>query len=124
MKGPDIVVTSPEYCWCGTATQQGESKIVAVLIGKNLPERDSSRKSVEETLQECEKLDIRLLFFEKATHKWETVSPGKIGKEPYLVNQALSFNYGHYIRPCESEDEQSNYLATIGLAIDGEFVGC
>lgn len=124
MKTPDIVVTSPEYCWCGTSIKQDEPKIVAVLIGKNLPGGDSSRKSVEEILQECKKLDIRLLFFERATHKWETVRPEKIGQEPYVVNQALSFNYCHYIRPCESEDEQSNYLATIGLVIDGEFVGC
>ncbi len=127
----DITVTSPNHRWLGTSLERQHPPLLAVLVGKNtvqtrVPTNESSEQSelVERIRKESLEQDIVALFFERHEGVWRDVPTHKLGTSIYKVSGVLGSNFFNAIRCCETTEEQRDFLALIGLAIDDQFIGC
>ncbi len=125
---PGVIVTSPQHQWLGSSLEQQQPAVLAVLVGKKvvgqtsgpLPDEDI----VSQIRRESREQDIVVLFFENSNDGWRDVPVEKLGVTPYQVSGILTSNFFNMVRGCKDNNEQAEYLKTIGLAIDEQFVGC
>ncbi len=125
----EVVVTSPTHKWMGSSLERHQPPLLAVLVGKKVEHADASKKeSGQEVYRRIQRQsieeDLVVLFFEQDGGKWKDVPVEKLGTGPYKVSEALTMNFGNAVRACENADEQRNFLKTIGLAVDSQFIGC
>ena len=126
--GHDVVVTSPDHKWMGSSLQRQQPPLLAVLVGKNIkhaeaPKGESGQEIYRRIQRQSIEEDVVVLLLEQQGGKWRDVSVKKLGTGPYKVSEALTINFGNAVRPCETEDEQRDFLKTIGLAVDNQFIG-
>ncbi len=126
---PNIVVTSPGHKYLGSSLERDQPPLLAVLVGKKIelpkaPARESGDQMVERIRRESREADIVVLLFEKNSGTWKEVSVDKLGTGPYKASEALTSNFFNAVRGCETDEEQAGFLASLGLAIDEQFIGC
>lgn len=125
---PRVIVTSPQHQWLGSSLEQQRPAVLAILVGKQVTRKTSSPRPNEDIAsqirRESREQDIVVLFFENSNGGWKDVPVEKIGTAPYQVSGVLTSNFFHMVRDCKDNNEQAEYLKTIGLAIDEQFVGC